>query len=96
MTLARKVVLRCRTGAAARVAALVEGWLRDGVCFVAVMGEDCDRVEDMIDELVVGDTTGPDRFILTSAHAGETLDAVVRFAEALTGEYAGPVAIVDV
>ena len=96
MAPARKIVLRCRAGAVGRVAPLVAGWLRDGVHFVAVMGEDCDRVEDVIDEQVAGDGTGPCRFILTSAHPGASLDEVVRFAESLTDEYAGPVAIIDV
>ena len=92
---AARIVLRCSPGAAGRVAPLVEAWLRGGVRFVAVAGHDCERIEDLIDEIVVGDGSGPDRFLLTSAHPGEAIEDVVRFAEALGAEWGGPVAVVD-
>jgi hypothetical protein len=49
----RKIVLHCFHGCDPRLDALVEGLIREGVRFVAVVGKDCERVEDTIDELVV-------------------------------------------
>jgi hypothetical protein len=69
--------------------ALVEQFLADGVSFVGVVGEDCGRVEDIIDELVVGDGTDARRFILTSAHPGESIEQAVEFARSLSGEHGG-------
>jgi len=74
----------------------VEAFLRDGVKFVGVVGVDAAHVEDLIDELVVGDGSDNERFILTSSHEHESLDEAVQFARNLTGEYAGEVQVVDV
>ena len=52
-------------------------------------------VEDMIDELVVGDGTDEGRFILTSNHEGESLQAAIEFAESLSSEYAGKAEVVE-
>jgi hypothetical protein len=91
---ARKIVLDCPDGQRAPLDDMVAQFLRDGVIFVGVVGEDCARIEDMIDALVVGDGSDPDRFILTSSHPGETLEEAVAFASVLTGDYAGPVQVV--
>jgi hypothetical protein len=58
----------------------VEDCLRDRVVLVCVVGEGCEKVEDVIDELVVGDGSDLERFLTTTAHAGESLDEVRRFA----------------
>lgn len=84
----RKIVLHCPQGYDPHLDALVEEFIRDGVRFVAVVGTDCERVEDMIDELVVGDGSR-DSDLLTSSHPGESLDAAVAFAKSLTLEFAG-------
>lgn len=80
MTYAPKIVLHCPNGYRMGLDSLVEQFLADGVKFVGVVGEDCARVEDIIDEIVVGDGTGPARFILTSSHPGESVADVVDFA----------------
>jgi hypothetical protein len=69
--------------------ALVERFLSDRVAFVAVVGDDCSRVEDIIDELLVGDGSDQSRFILTSSHPGAAIAEAVEFARSLYGEYAG-------
>ncbi|WP_222611471.1 hypothetical protein [Undibacterium sp. CY21W] len=74
---------------------MVEQFLADGVAFVGVVGEDCSRVEDIIDELIVGDGTDDNRYILTSSHAGETIDDALEFARSLSNEYAGEVQLVE-
>jgi hypothetical protein len=54
MTYATKVVLHCPTGYHIGLDRLVEQFIADGVKFVGVVGHDCQFVEDLIDELVVG------------------------------------------
>ena len=75
--------------------ALVEEFVRDGVKLVAVVGTDCEKVETIIDELVVGEATDPSRFILTSSHPGESLEEVLAFVHSLSAEYSGKVQIVE-
>ena len=91
----RKIVLHCPTGYQVELERMVAQFLADGVVFVGVVGEDCSRVEDIIDELVVGDGTDDGRYILTSSHAGETIDDALEFARSLSGEYAGEVQLVE-
>ena len=85
----RTIVLHCPRGYDPRLDALVEEFIHDGVRVVAVVGKDCERVEDIVDELVVGDGSR-DYDLLTSSHPGESLAAAVAFAEGLMLEFAGP------
>jgi hypothetical protein len=73
---------------------MVADFIRDGVVFVGVVGTDCSKVEDIMDELVVGDGD-QDKFILTSSHPGESLDDAIEFAKSLTGEFEGDVQVVE-
>jgi hypothetical protein len=84
---AKKIVLHCPNGYNVRLDSLVEDFIRDGVRFVAVVGTDCEKVEDIIDELVVGDGSR-DYDLLTSSHAGESLQQVVEFVMSVTPESA--------
>jgi predicted aldo/keto reductase-like oxidoreductase len=88
MPYSRKIVLICPHGATPRLETLVEKFIQDGIKFVAVVGNDCSRVEDFIDEIVVGDGTR-EFFLLTSSHPGETTADATDFARSLSGEYAG-------
>ena len=94
MAYARKLVLHCPKGYEPRLDALVEDFIKDGVAFVGVVGRDCSKVEDIIDELVVGDGSR-DYDLLTSSHEGESLGDAIAFAKALTGEFAGEVQVVE-
>ena len=49
---------------------------------MCIIGHDCGRVEDIIDELVVGDGKDPNRFLTTTSHADESLEDVKAFADA--------------
>ena len=84
MPFAPKVVLHCPHGYRMELDALVEQFLADGVKFVGVVGTDCALIEDIIDELIVGDASDATRFILTSSHPGETVEEVVDFARAVS------------
>ena len=90
----KKIVLHCPHGYEPRLDSLVEEFIRDEVSFVGVVGTDCSKVEDIIDELVVGDGTR-DYDILTSSHPNETLKQAVEFAKSLTGDFGGEVQVVE-
>lgn len=83
MSYSQKVVIHSKAGAKMSLDQLVEQFIADGVKFVAVAGMDCALIEDIIDELVVGDGSNEDRFILTSSHPGETLEEVMQFASSI-------------
>jgi hypothetical protein len=94
MAYGKKIVLHSKTGYRPEMDTLIEQFIRDGVKFVGVVGEDCVKIEDIIDEILVGDGNKDD-FILTSSHPGESLEEVVEFARSLTSEYAGEVQVVE-
>lgn len=68
MAYPKKIVLICASGYRMELDALVEQFIQDGVRLVAVVGKDCGKVEDIIDELVVGDGSDGNSYILTSSH----------------------------
>jgi hypothetical protein len=91
----KKIVLHCRNGYQPQLDSLVEEFIFDGVVFVGVVGTDCAKVEDIIDELVVG-LGDRDYDLLTSSHPDESVEDAVRFAGSLTGKYEGEVHVVEV
>jgi hypothetical protein len=91
-----KIVLHCPNGEPPGLDALVETFLKDGVIFVGVVGKDASRIEDIIDEIVVGDGSDDTRTLLTSSHERQTLEQALNFAQMLTGEFAGDVQVVEV
>jgi len=96
MTYLRKIILVCPNGYDARLGTMVADFVRDHVVFVAVVGMDCEKIEDIIDEIVVGLQVFHDIKcdILTSSHPGETLEEVKEFSRRLTGELAGETEVV--
>jgi len=94
MGYAKKIVLVSKSGYQLALDALVEQFIRDGVKFVGVVGEDCAKVEDIIDEIVVGDGNN-DNFILTSSHPGESVEEVIEFAHLLSLECVDEVQVVE-
>jgi len=48
----KKIVLHCRNGYEPRIDTLVEEFIQDGVIFVGVVGADCAKVEDIIDDAI--------------------------------------------
>lgn len=61
--------------------ALIENCLIDGVELIAVVGPECRLIEDVIDEIIVGDGSDDSRYITTSSHPNEALEDVLKFAE---------------
>ena len=77
MSYAQKVVIHSKSGATRALEALVEQFISDGVRFVAVAGNDCALIEDIIDEIVVGDGSDDTRFISESARKTQMEDAAL-------------------
>jgi hypothetical protein len=89
MAYQKKIVLHCPKGYRIELDSMVEDFIRDGVAYVGVVGQDCAKVEDIIDELLVGDGSDKNRFILTASHPGETIDDAVAFAKSFTDGLGG-------
>lgn len=98
MAYAPKIVLHCLSSRRPNLDELIEAFLRDGVKFVGVVGVDAAFVEDVIDEIVVGDGSDEDRFILTSSHPNASVEEALGFAKLLSvdPEYDGPIQVVEV
>lgn len=84
MSYAQRLTLHAPRWEAPALGDFVEACIRDGVVLVCVVGNDSEKVEDVIDELVVGDGGDRSRFISTTSHPGETLAEVMAFAKAWT------------
>lgn len=82
MNYAQRLVLRAPPWDSPELPAFVEQCIQDRVVLICVFGPDCRRVEDVIDELVVGLGDDPSRFINTTSHPNESLEEVRSFAEA--------------
>lgn len=93
MTYRKRIVLSCQQGYLPSLDTLVENFLRDGVELVAVAGKDFAKVEDIIDELIVGDGSDSSRFINTTSHG--SLEDAVEFAEAWPTDVLGEVQLVE-
>ena len=83
MGYAPKIVLELPISDPALLETFVEACLRDSVELIAVVGEGCVDVEDIIDQIIVGDGTREGRFIVTSSHPNESVADVLEFASVL-------------
>jgi hypothetical protein len=84
MQFTQKIILHAPPWHSPKLVAFVEKCIRDKVVLVCVIGNDCARVEDVIDELVVGDGSDDSRFLNTTSHPNESIGEVQAFAEAWT------------
>lgn len=91
MPYSTKVVLHLLSTQRQGLEELIEGFMRDGVRFVGVVGPECKFVEDVIDWICLGpcDGTRASYDMLTAWHENETLSDAVRFAENLSGDFEG-------
>ncbi|MEA5122688.1 hypothetical protein [Xanthomonas floridensis] len=89
----RKIVLHSLHGERPGLAALVADWIAEGVNYVGVVGVDAERIEDLIDDVCVGDGSAPSH--ATAARGpDESLEDAVFLAEHLSDECAGPVRVI--
>lgn len=63
----------------------------DGMSLAAVVGQGCARVEDIIDEIVVGDGSSEARFPCTTSHPDESFEDVLNMGETWEFERGDPV-----
>lgn len=94
MTVEPKIVLALPISNKAALAVFVEQCVSRNVSLIAVQGEGCERIEDEIDWLIVGDGADDSRFITTSSHPGETLEEALEFATAWWLSADGPTEVV--
>ena len=95
MATSRKIVLHSLHGYRPELDAIVAQWIQERVGYVGVVGIDASRIEDVIDELCVGDGSNS-YFMLTASHgSNETLQDAILLAEQLSGELAGDVRVVE-
>jgi hypothetical protein len=57
----------------AKLNSFVEACIADSIVLIAVLGPD-DKVEGLIDEIVVGDGSDENRFVITSSHRDCSLE----------------------
>ena len=79
MPYAAKIILHSPLTDPAQLVSFVEACLADRVALIAIVGDDADNLEDLIDEIVVGDGSDRRRFIVTTSHRDESLDEVLHF-----------------
>jgi hypothetical protein len=91
----KKIVLNCPNGIPDSIDARLDQFVADGVNFVAVVGPACREIEDMVDDASIAAGSPDQNFILTSSHPDESVSEAIEFAERLTGEYEGPVQLVE-
>ncbi|UFX49148.1 hypothetical protein HAP47_0032255 [Bradyrhizobium sp. 41S5] len=84
MQYAQRIILHAPPWRSPKLHAFVEKGIQDKVVLVCVIGDDCARIEDVIDELVVGDGSDSSRFITTTSHPKKSIAEVREFAEAWT------------
>jgi hypothetical protein len=71
MTYAPKIVLELPVASPDLLEPFVEACLRDGVDLIAIVGEGASKMDDLIDEIVVGSGADRNRFVNTSFHENE-------------------------
>ncbi|MEJ8629570.1 hypothetical protein P0F65_06410 [Sphingomonas sp. I4] len=91
MPLARKIILHAPVSDETLLDGFVEQCLNDGVSLVAVVGPGCGRIEDIIDEIVVGDGSDGSRFLCTTSHPTEPFEDVLNMAITWEFERGDPV-----
>lgn len=86
MAFTSKIVLELPISDFTAIPGFAEARLHDDVELVAVVGIGSNEVEDLIDELIVGDGSDDTRFIVTTSHQDEALEDVLEFAKNWIGD----------
>jgi hypothetical protein len=90
-----KIVLHSLQGYRPELDTIVEQWIQERVKYVGVVGMDASRIEDIIDDLCVGDGSNS-YFMVTVAHSlEETLEDAIFLAEQISVEQADGVRVVE-
>jgi hypothetical protein len=84
-----KIVLQLPVSRLDLLEPFVEACLRDGVDLIAIVGQGANKMDDLIDEIVVGDGSDGSRFVNTSFHESETVEDVLEFARSWKEDHLG-------
>jgi len=91
----RKIIIHSLHGYRPELDGLVADWIAEGVKYIGVAGVDAARIEDVIDEICVGDGSAP-YFMVTASHQSEeTLDDAVFLAGMISDDSLGDVHVVE-
>jgi len=91
------IILNAPPHNSVKLAAFVSECVRSQVRLVCVVGPDCERVHDVIDELIVGDGSSTDGYdLITTWHTDETIAQVRKFSEQFASANAIPCAIQEI
>lgn len=74
MSYASKIVLPVPLSDEKRLRPFIEECLKDKVALIAVVGDGCEEIEDLIDDILVGDGSDATRFIVTTSYPGRSTD----------------------
>jgi hypothetical protein len=91
MSGAPKYILHCPITDESSLDAFVEQCLAEKVSLLAIFGPDSRRIEDIVDEIIVGDGSNEDRFICTTSHPDETFEDVLGFVRIHDQEQVGKI-----
>lgn len=91
----RKLVLISKSGYRSKHDAFLVSLLDEGYELFCVVGKDCELWEEIMDEVAVGDGTNS-RYITTTSHPDESVEAVISFAESWPTEYPSGVKVVSI
>jgi hypothetical protein len=95
MAIPGKIVLHSLQGYRPELDDIVVQWIQERVKYVGVVGVDASRIEDIIDDLCVGDGSNS-YFMVTVSHGpSETLQDAIFFAEQISVEQADGVRVVE-
>lgn len=88
---APKYILHCPISDESRLDAFVEQCLAEKASLLAIFGPDSRRIEDIVDEIIVGDGSNEHRFMCTTSHPDETFEDVLEFVRIHDQEQAGEI-----
>lgn len=86
MTFAPKLILHSPVSDQRLLDDFVEQCLRDEVSLLAITGPGCSHLEEVIDEIVVGDGSDANRFLCTSSHPNDDFDTVLNMVQTWDAE----------
>jgi hypothetical protein len=95
MTTPGKVVLHSLQGYRPELDAIVVQWIQERVKYVGIVGVDVSRIEDIIDDLCVGDGSNSYYMVTVSHSPDETLQDAIFLAEQISVEQADGVSVVE-
>lgn len=91
MTFAPKLILHSPVSNERLLPGFVEECLRHRVSLLAIFGPGCSHLEEVIDEIVVGDGGDTSRFLCTTSHPCDDFDTVMNMAQVWEMEKGEPV-----